>query len=149
MKTLRKLWCLIILFSIINVYSQEKETNSPYDKLSKVNKGYKLLSPEAEAFIDSFNKNQDSVVQYVNDMGRSFNKYKVPSYVQNEKLLYVINELFTVQPYLVFRIYMVLNKDARNYIYENITSDIKMSLKLASERYLNKKKRIDNANKNN
>ena len=149
MKTLKNIFYLFTLILSVNVYSQQEKTNSPYDKLSKVNKGNKLLSAEAEAFIDSFNNNQDNVAQYVTEMGKSFNKYKVPSYVQNEKLLYVINELYTVQPYLVFRIYMVLNKDARNYIYENITSDIKMSLKLASERYLNKKKRIDNANKNN
>ncbi|AQS93141.1 hypothetical protein BXQ17_03190 [Polaribacter sp. BM10] len=133
----------------MNVYSQQEKTNSPYDKLSKVDKGYKLLSAEAEVFIDSFNENQDSVVQYVNDMGKSFNKYKVPSYVQNEKLLYVINELFDVNRYLAFRIYMVLNKSSKDYIYNNITSDIKMSFQLASKRYFNKKKRIENANKGN
>ena len=149
MKTLKNIFYLFTLILSVNVYSQQEKTNSPYDRLSKVNKGNKLLSAEAEAFIDSFNNNQDNVAQYVTEMGKSFNKYKVPSYVQNEKLLYVINELYTVNPYLVFRILMVANKDAMNYVLNNISSDIKMSIELNAKRHLNKQKQMDNANKNN
>lgn len=149
MKILKTIFYLLTLLLSVNVYSQQEKTNSPYNKLSKVNKGNKLLSAEAEAFIDSFNKNQDNVAQYVTEMGKSFNKYKEPSYVQNEKLLYVINELFSVEPYLVFRILMVANKDAMNYVLNNISSDIKMSIELNAKRHINKQKTIENATKNN